>query len=132
MCPASKSLEADEILKYKNNQEKLITNQAKTEHYHCFALTETVKPSDLGDQGREAHTDREFNINTGKEFDTQLIQLAKGAHLRVQHLIINYHLTQMPDFPQSHFTLTSLGSYLSPQIHHIGVWERGIHATRIC
>ena len=73
MCPASKSLEADEILKYRNSQEKLITNQAKTEHYHCFALSETVKASDLGDQGTEAHRDREFNINTGKGFDTQLI-----------------------------------------------------------
>ena len=51
MCPASKSLEADEMLKYKNGQEKLITNQAKMENYHCFALSETVKPSDLGDQG---------------------------------------------------------------------------------
>ena len=51
MCPASKSLEADEMLKYKNSQEKLIINQAKMENYHCFALSETVKPSDLGDQG---------------------------------------------------------------------------------
>ena len=39
MCPASKSLEADEMLKYKNSQEKLIINQAKMENYHCFALS---------------------------------------------------------------------------------------------
>lgn len=51
MCPASKSLEADEMLKYKNSQEKLITNQAKMENNYCFMLSETVKPSDLGDQG---------------------------------------------------------------------------------
>ena len=94
MCPASKSLEADEVLKYKNSQEKLITNQAKMENYHCFALSETVKPSDLGDQGSGGggHRDREFNINTGKGVATQLIQLAKVSHFGVQHLIIKYHL----------------------------------------
>lgn len=32
MCPLSKSQEVDEMLKYKNNQEKLITNQTKTKH----------------------------------------------------------------------------------------------------
>lgn len=36
------------MLKYKNNQEKLITNQIKTKHYYCFALSNTVKPLDLG------------------------------------------------------------------------------------
>lgn len=52
MCPASKSQEADEMVKYENNQEKLITNQTKTKHYHCFALSKTVKPLDLRDQGK--------------------------------------------------------------------------------
>lgn len=54
MCPASKSQEADEILKYENNQEKLITNQTKTKYHYCFALYRTVKPSDLGDLRKRA------------------------------------------------------------------------------
>lgn len=54
MCPASKSQETDEMLKYENNQEKLITNQTKTKHYYCFALYKTVKPLDLGDLRKRA------------------------------------------------------------------------------
>lgn len=54
MCLASKSREADEIQKYKNNQEKLITNQTKTKRNHCFALSKIIKPSDFGDTERSA------------------------------------------------------------------------------
>lgn len=75
MCLTSKSREADEMLKYENNQEKLITNQTKTRHYHCFVLSKSVKPSDLGDLGKGTQRDREFNINTGHGLATLPIQL---------------------------------------------------------
>lgn len=77
MCLASKSREADEMLKYENNQEKLITNQTKTKHYHCFSLFKRVNPLDLRDLGKDTHRDREFNINTRDGLATLLIQPAK-------------------------------------------------------
>lgn len=45
--------------------------------------------------------DREFNFNTGNGFVTQLIQQAKSSvHLRVQHLIVKYHLMAIPSLPK--------------------------------
>lgn len=100
MCPASKTQETDEMLKYENNQEKLITNQTKSKHYHCFALSETVRPLDLGDVGKGVP--REFYINTGNGFVTLLLHLAKkGTSWSPTPANIVY-LTPMPAFPESH------------------------------
>lgn len=95
MCPTSKFRKANKMLMLKNiknkqTNEHLITNKTKTKPYPCFALgCHNIRPGGTGGKGHLEMGNLILTLEMG--LSCSYFNWQEVVHLKVQHLIINYH-----------------------------------------